>query len=206
MVVVSLDESNRGGLLGFVRCGAVIWDENKQITPPITVKNNNWDSKKISPKNRKILSDYIKENALAWAIGSASPQEIDEVNILKATMIAFHRALDKITIPFDEIHADGNRFETYCGKETFIPHKCFVKGDATHVEIGMASILAKVAHDEYIDEICEKHPDFDEKYGLKSNHGYGTKRHIEGIIQHGFTPYHRKSFKVKQIPPHLYHL
>lgn len=202
MVVVSVDECARGVFYGRVYTGAVIWDENKPIEPPFPVKS--WDSKKLSPKKRKVLSEYIKEHSVAWAIGTASSSEIDEHNILKATMMAFHRALDKIEVPFDEIYADGNRFETYCGKDDFIPHKCFVKGDDTHISIGMASILAKVAHDEYINELCIENPELDERYKLSSNMGYGTKHHIAGILKYGFTDNHRKSFKVKQIPASYY--
>ena len=202
MVIVSLDEAGRGPLAFPVFTGAVIWDENKKIEPPFEVKN--WDSKKISLKKRKLLSNYIKENCEAWAVGSASPTEIDQYNILKATMMAFHRALDKIDIDFDEIYCDGNRFETYCGKDDFIPHKCFIKGDSTHIQIGMASILAKVAHDDYILQICEQQPELDEKYKFIKNMGYGTKHHINGILEHGFTEYHRKSFKVKQIHSSFY--
>tara|TARA_Y100000389_G_scaffold120939_1_gene118311 strand:- start:468 stop:1085 length:618 start_codon:yes stop_codon:yes gene_type:complete len=202
MVIVMCDEVGRGPFFGCVYAGSVIWDEDKPVEPPFVVKS--WDSKKISPKKRKILSEYIKDNSVAWAIGRASPEEIDKYNIMKATMMAFHRALDKIDVPFDEIYVDGNRFETYCGKDDFIPHKCFVKGDDTHVCIGMASIIAKVAHDEYIEELCAENPELDEKYKLRSNMGYGTKHHIEGILKHGFTEHHRKSFKVKQIPNSYY--
>lgn len=202
MVVVCLDEVGRGPFFGPVFTGAVIWDEDKPINPTIKVKT--WDSKKISPKKRKILSDWIKENAKAWAIHSVSSKEIDEMNILRATMMSFHKTLDKIEIPFDEIHVDGNRFETYCGKEDFIPHKCFIKGDDTNIGIGMASIIAKVAHDEYIEQLCIDNPSLDERYHLRKNMGYGTKAHIEGILDYGFTEHHRQSFKIKQIPPSYY--
>tara|TARA_Y100000389_G_C17463678_1_gene523716 strand:- start:854 stop:1462 length:609 start_codon:yes stop_codon:yes gene_type:complete len=201
MVIVMCDECARGTFFGEVYAGAVIWDENKEIEPPFLVKT--WDSKKISAKKRKVLSEYIKENALAYGIGTASPAEIDEKNILNATMMAFHRALDKIEVAFDEIYVDGSRFEPYC-KDDFIPHQCFIKGDDNHVGIGMASIIAKVAHDDYIEKLCEENPELDEKYNLRKNMGYGTRAHIDGILKHGFTEYHRKSFKVKQIPNHYY--
>ena len=202
MVIVAMDECARGVLYGDVYTAAVIWDKNKIVEPPFAVKS--WDSKRLSAKKRKILSNYIKENAVDWKIGTANPAEIDEHNILKATMMAFHRALDKIEIPFDEIYVDGNRFETYCGKDDFITHKCFIKGDDTHIEIGMASIIAKVAHDEYIEQLCDEQPELDERYKLRSNMGYGTKHHIEGILKNGLTENHRRSFKVKQIPASYY--
>lgn len=195
------DEVARGPFFGNCFAAAVIWNDDAP-SPPFTVKS--WDSKKMSSKKRKILSNYIKEHAMAWAIGTVSPAEIDEYNILKATMMAFHRALDKIEVPFDEIYVDGCRFEPYCGKDDFIPHKCFVKGDDLHQGIGCASIIAKVAHDEYIEQLCVENPELDEKYKLMSNMGYGTKAHIDGILNHGFTEYHRKSFKVKRIPVSYY--
>lgn len=201
MVIASCDECARGVFFGDVYAGAVIVNEDMP-PPPFVVKT--YDSKRISPKKRKILSDYIKENCVAWAIGTASSIEIDKYNILKATMMAFHRALDKLEVPFDQIYVDGNRFEPYCGQQDFVPHKCFVKGDDTHDSIGMASILAKVAHDEYIEELCHEHPELNDRYHLMNNMGYGTKKHIDGILQYGFTNYHRKSFKIKQIPLSYY--
>lgn len=203
MVCVGLDEVGRGPFFGSVFCGAVIWDENKPIDPPCPIPKS-WDSKKISAKKRKILSKWIKENAVAWAISSASSEEIDHYNILKATMIGFHRALDSIDKPFDKIYVDGNRFEPYCGEDDFIPHECFVKGDNTHICIGMASIIAKVAHDEHIETLCDEDPQLDERYNLRKNMGYGTKAHIEGILKYGFTKHHRISFKIKQIPQSYY--
>jgi len=205
MVCVGLDEVGRGPFFGSLFCGAVIWDDdNKEIDEPECGFPKSWDSKKISAKKRKILSKWIKDNAICWAIDSATSEEIDKYNILKATMMTFHKTLDKITVPFDMIYVDGNRFEPYCGKEDFIPHECFVKGDDTHICIGMASIIAKVAHDEYIESLCDENPDLDEKYNLRKNMGYGTKAHIDGILKHGFTKHHRMSFKIKQIPSSYY--
>ncbi len=119
-------------------------------------------------------------------------------------MIGFHRALDSIDKPFDTIYVDGNRFEPYCNNDDFVPHECFIKGDDTHICIGMASIIAKVAHDEYIERLCDNEPELHERYNLRKNMGYGTKAHIEGILKHGFTKYHRITFKIKQIPQSYY--
>ena len=201
-VTVYMDEACRGPIIGPVCTGAIIWNSTKEIDPPFKVKT--WDSKKISAKKRKILSEYIKQNCEAWSIGIADNHEIDEKNILKATMTAFHRALDTINHPFNEIYVDGSYFEPYCGNDDFIPHKCIIKGDSKHIEIGMASILAKVAHDEYIEALCNERPELDERYNLRKNMGYGTKAHIEGVLKHGFTEFHRRSFKVKQIPQSYY--
>ena len=202
MTIVYMDECARGVFFGDVYAGAVIWDPEKEINPPVKV--NSWDSKKISAKKRKALSDYIKENCVAWSIGTANSKEIDKHNILNAAMIAFHRALDFINISFDQIYVDGNYFKPYCNNDDFIPHKCLVKGDSTHIEIGMASIIAKVAHDEYIQALCDKNPELDEKYNLKKNMGYGTQAHINGILKYGFSENHRRSFKIKQIPSSYY--
>tara|TARA_B100001093_G_C26738943_1_gene975762 strand:- start:378 stop:989 length:612 start_codon:yes stop_codon:yes gene_type:complete len=202
MNIVYLDEVARGVFFGDVYAAAVIWDKNKEIDPPVKV--NSWDSKRISAKKRKILSTYIKENCIAWSIGTANNQEIDKHNILSAAMMAFHRALDSINAPFEEIYVDGNYFKPYLGKDDFIPHTCVIKGDSSYKEIGMSSIIAKVAHDEYIEALCNEYPELNEKYSLKSNMGYGTKKHIEGIQKHGFSRFHRKSFKIKQIPESFY--
>ena len=196
-MIAYLDECARGNLFGDVYAGVVCIPENL-ANPPFIPKS--WDSKKLSPKKRKILSDWIKQNSI-WAIGTASPAEIDELNILNATMRAFHRALDKITVDFDEIYCDGNRFEPYICKRraTFIPHKCFEKGDDLFQGIGMASIVAKVAHDEYIHNLCDEQPELDEKYNLKKNQGYGTAKHIEGIKKYGYTNIHRRTYKIKSL-------
>jgi ribonuclease HII len=196
-MIAYLDECARGNLFGDVYAAVCIPNENLP-DPPFAVKS--WDSKKLSPKKRKILSDWIKQNSI-WAIGTATSAEIDEFNILNATMRAFHRALDKITVDFDEIFCDGNRFEPYICKRraTFIPHKCFEKGDDLFQGIGMASIVAKVAHDEYIHNLCDEQPELDEKYNLKKNQGYGTAKHIEGIKKYGYTNMHRRTYKIKSL-------
>ena len=193
MVNVSIDECGRGPLWGPVYAGAVIWDENKEIESPIKI--NSWDSKKLSEKKRNILSEYIKNNALDYAIGIASSKEIDELGIYPATIKAFHQALDNLKVPFDNIYVDGNRFEPYCNKDDFITHQCFIKGDDSHITIGMASIIAKVERDNYISNYCKLYPDLDTKYNLSKNKGYGTKKHIDGLKLYGDSEFHRKSFK-----------
>ena len=175
-----MDECARGVFFGSVYAGAVIWPDNVPIEPPVSIKS--WDSKRISAKKREVLFEYIKDNCADWAVGIANSKEIDENNILNATMIAFHRALDSLKCSFDEIYVDGSYFQAYLGKDDFIPHTCVIKGDSIHDEIGMASIIAKVSHDKYIKDLCQNNPDLDEKYNLLNNMGYGTKKHIEGIL------------------------
>lgn len=196
-----LDEVGRGSLFGSVFAAAVILPEN--LEPPFKLKT--YDSKKISPKKRQIISEWIKENSLEWSIGFADSNEIDKYNIYQCTMIAFHRALDKLKLPFDNIYVDGKQFKPYL-KDEFIPHKCFVKGDAIYEGIGFASIIAKVAHTNYIREECVLNPVLNDKYDLLKNQGYGTKKHIDGILKYGFSQNHRLTYKVKRIPEEFYEL
>ena len=199
-MIVYLDEVGRGTAFGNVVVGALIWDDTKvKEELPFTVKS--FDSKKLSPKKRKILSEYIKRNAVAYAIAEEIPQVIDQINILNATQKAFHKALDELDGLFDNIYVDGDRFNPYFSikNDDFIPSKCIVKGDATYKEIGFASIIAKVKHDEDILKICEEQPELDEKYNLKKCMGYLTNKHIEGIRKYGYSSFHRRSFKIKSL-------
>jgi len=186
-IEVGIDEAGRGPLIGRVYAAAVIWPkdlDNPQVN----------DSKKITAKKRKVLKEWIQENVTDYGIGYAEPEEIDELNILQATYLAMHRALDNLKTKFDSILVDGNRFKPYQDKD----YTTVIKGDATYYAISAASILAKEYHDEYIREICKKNPELDSNYKLLSNMGYGTKDHIKGIQENGITQYHRKSFKTCQ--------
>ena len=180
-----LDEAGRGSLIGDVYAGAVIW--NSLIT-----HKNLKDSKKLSKKQRNEMYEFIKQNAIDYSIGFATSDEIDQINILNATHLAMHRALDGLKETIHNIKVDGNRFKKYYN----IPHECIVDGDATEVGISAASILAKVEHDRHIDELVQANPDL-EKYDLLHNMGYGTKNHRDAIHIHGHTQWHRKSFKFK---------
>lgn len=183
-IEVGIDEAGRGPLIGRVYAAAVIWPKELD-NPEIN------DSKKISAKKRKILKEWILDNVIDYGIGYAEPGEIDEINILQATYLAMHRALDNLKTKFDSILVDGNRFKPYQD----IEHTTVIKGDSTFYSISAASILAKEYHDEYIKDICYKNPELDSNYKLLSNMGYGTKDHIRGIQEYGITKYHRKSFK-----------
>lgn len=199
-MIVYLDEVGRGTAFGNVVVGAVIWDGTK-VKEELPFKVKSFDSKKLSPKKRKILSEYIKRNAVAYAIAEENPQVIDQINILNATQKAFHKALDELDGMFDEIYVDGDRFNPYFSikNDDFIQAKCIVKGDATFKEIGFSSIIAKVKHDEDILKICDENPELDTKYNLKKCMGYLTKAHIEGIRKWGFSALHRRSFKIKSL-------
>ena len=178
---VGCDEAGRGCLAGPVVAAAVILGEdfNNQVIN---------DSKKLSEKNRNELRAYIEEHALTWAVGIVSPQEIDEINILNASFLAMHRALDQLKTPIDLIVVDGNRFNPYQN----IPHECVVKGDAKYMNIAAASILAKTYRDEIMENLDAEFP----QYHWKKNKAYPTKAHREAIAQFGTTPHHRLSFRL----------
>jgi ribonuclease HII len=178
-VQVGVDEAGRGCMIGPVVAAAVIWDPN---APFEGIK----DSKKISRKKRAELRRYIETSALAFGVGMATNEEIDEHNILNATYMAMHRALDQIQVPFDRILVDGDRFLPY----RFVRHNCQVNGDDRFVAIAAASILAKEHHDEWILNRFAN----DEVYDLVNNRGYGTKKHMEALASYGLTSDHRRSF------------
>lgn len=175
------DEAGRGCLAGSVYAAAVIFPkdyENELLN----------DSKQLTDKKRKQLREIIKQDALAWAVGIVTAEEIDKINILNASILAMHRALDQLQIRPQAVIVDGNKFKKY--KE--LPHQTIVKGDGKYLSIAAASILAKTYRDDYMDEMAEKYPYYD----WKSNKGYPTKKHRQGIAEHGMSPIHRKSFNL----------
>jgi len=175
------DEAGRGCLAGPVMAAAVILPEGF-----FHEKLN--DSKQVTKANRDSLRLYIEHNALEWAVASCSPEEIDEINILNASILAMHRALDKLTISFDSIAVDGNRFKPF-GE---IPHTTEIKGDARFLHIAAASILAKTHRDELMEKLHLEYP----MYGWNTNAGYPTIAHRNAIREFGVTPYHRKTFQL----------
>lgn len=181
-LVAGVDEVGRGPLVGDVVTAAVILDPNNPIQGLA-------DSKKLSEKKRLALFDEIQQKALAVSIGRASPAEIDEINILHATMLAMQRAVEGLSITPEYVFIDGNR----CPKLT-MPCEAVVKGDARVAEISAASIIAKVTRDQEMDELDQRYPEF----GFANHKGYPTKAHFAALEQHGITPYHRKSFKPVQ--------
>ncbi|MDR2969948.1 MAG: ribonuclease HII [Tannerellaceae bacterium] len=173
------DEAGRGCLAGAVFAAAVI------LPPDFTHPDLN-DSKQLSEKKRYELRPIIEQEASAWAVGIVSPQEIDRINILKASFLAMHRAIDRLNIRPDHLLIDGNRFTPYPG----IEHTTVVKGDGKYYSIAAASVLAKTYRDDYMDELAEQYP----AYEWAKNKGYPTRAHREAIRRMGITPFHRKTF------------
>ena len=180
-VICGVDEAGRGPLAGPVYAAAVILPPNLEI-PGLT------DSKKLSDKKRRELFPVIQEQAVAYGIGSASEQEIDEINILQATFLAMRRALAQLTVTPDLVLIDGNR-ETDFG----LPVKTVVKGDSLSANIAAASVLAKVTRDNIMVELAQQYPE----YGFEIHKGYGTKAHYEALRTYGPSPIHRRSFLKK---------
>lgn len=181
------DEAGRGCLAGSVYAAAVILPEGYQNE----LLN---DSKQLSEKKRYQLREMIERDAVAWAVGIVTPEEIDKINILNASILAMHRALDQLKVRPEAIIVDGNRFKPYkepANDET-LPHTTIVKGDGKYLAIAAASILAKTYRDDYMNQLAEEYPQYD----WRSNKGYPTKKHREAIKQHGITPYHRKSYNL----------
>ena len=180
-VEAGCDEAGRGCLAGSVYAAAVIFPEDYQ-----NAELN--DSKQLTDKKRHELRDIIQRDALAWAVGIVTPQEIDKINILNASILAMHRALDQLKVQPEAVIVDGNRFRPY----NALPHTCIVKGDAKYLSIAAASILAKTYRDDYMDVLAEEYPQYD----WKSNKGYPTKKHRNAIKEYGTTPYHRMSYRL----------
>ncbi len=152
------------------------------------------DSKKLNERTRLIAFDYIKENAIDWVIHYKDENYIDKHNIFAANYNAMHEAVQKLLVKPDHILVDGNYFKPCMYDDDYINHTTVVKGDDKYTSIAAASILAKVGRDKYIDELCDKYPLLDEYYGIKSNRGYGSKQHLDGITKYGISPWHRKTF------------
>lgn len=180
-VEAGCDEAGRGCLAGSVYAAAVIFPENYQ-------NEELNDSKKLTDKHRKQLREIIQRDAVAWAVGIVTPEEIDKINILNASILAMHRALDQLKVRPEAVIVDGNRFKSYQS----LPHTTIVKGDGKYLSIAAASILAKTYRDDYMDKLAEEYPQYD----WLSNKGYPTKKHREAIRQYGITPYHRKTFNM----------
>lgn len=182
-LICGVDEVGRGPLCGPVVSAAVILPEGF-FDPRIK------DSKKIkNPKKMKEISDFIKENAISYSVGISTAKEIDDINILQATYLAMHRAIEGLGKIPSKLLIDGNSFKPYNG----IPYECIIKGDDKHIEIAAASIIAKNFRDELMVELSKEYPD----YKWESNSGYGTKDHIEAIKRVGLTPHHRLTFCTK---------
>ena len=185
VIEAGCDEAGRGCLAGPVFAAAV-------ILPQWSMVNSQWsmlnDSKQLSEKKRYALREVIEQEAAAWAVGIVSNEEIDKINILRASILAMHRALDQLSVRPQAVIVDGNRFKPYHD----LPYATIVKGDGKYLSIAAASILAKTFRDDYMNALAEEYPQYD----WLSNKGYPTKKHREAIRQYGITPYHRHSFNL----------
>ena len=189
LIEAGCDEAGRGCLAGSVYAAAVILPDGYE-NPLLN------DSKQLTEKRRYELRDIIQRDAVAWAVGIVTPEEIDRINILNASILAMHRALDQLTVRPEAIIVDGNRFKPYHpavdGSPVNIPHTTIVKGDGKYMAIAAASILAKTYRDDYMNELAKEYPQYD----WQKNKGYPTKKHREAIRQYGTTPYHRMSYNL----------
>ena len=184
-VEAGTDEAGRGCIAGPVYAAAVILPadfHNQELN----------DSKQLSRHTRERLREIIMKEAVSWCVASASPGEIDDINILNASILSMHRALDGLGTTPEHIIVDGNRFKAYKN----IPFTCFVKGDGRYASIAAASILAKTFRDDFMREAATQYP----QYGWEVNCGYPTTAHREAVMRYGITPLHRKSFKILPDP------
>lgn len=181
LIEAGCDEAGRGCLAGSVYAAAVILPEDY-------VNESLNDSKQLTAKRRYELRDEIERDALAWAVGIVTPAEIDEINILNASILAMHRALDGLKLRPEAIIVDGNRFKPY----NFIPYTTVVKGDGKYLSIAAASILAKTYRDDYMDRLALEYPQYD----WIDNKGYPTRKHRQAIAEYGITEFHRKTFRL----------
>ena len=189
-VEAGLDEAGRGPLVGPVYAAAVILPSD--FHHPLLN-----DSKQMKRKDRDALREVIEKEAVAWAVEAVSAEEIDQLNILRASITGMQRAVRRLSVRPEFLLVDGNRFYPMPEK---IPFQCVVKGDATYASIAAASVLAKTWRDEYMTQLAKEYP----QYGWDHNMGYPTPDHIAAILEFGFTPYHRKSFHLKQLEPTLF--
>lgn len=181
LIEAGCDEAGRGCLAGSVYAAAVIL--------PKDYRNDALnDSKRLSASRRYKLREEIMRDAVAWAVGVVTPSEIDEINILNASILAMHRAVDQLSVRPQALIIDGNRFRPYQD----LPYTTIVKGDGKYQSIAAASILAKTFRDDYMKELHEQYP----FYGWNRNAGYPTREHREAIREHGITPYHRRTFNL----------
>ena len=195
LVEAGCDEAGRGCLAGSVYAAAVILPRNYD-SPLLN------DSKKLSLKARYTLREQIQRDAISWAVGVVTPEEIDRINILHASFLAMHRAIAQLKIQPEALIVDGNRFDPYYPEANTsqpnhsskkpLPHTCIVKGDGKYQAIAAASILAKTYRDDYMDELDHEYPVYD----WKKNKGYPTPKHRAAIAEHGISPYHRRSYNL----------
>ena len=188
MIEAGCDEAGRGCLAGAVYAAAVVL--------PVDFQNELLnDSKQLTEKQRYLLREVIEREALAWAVGVVTPEEIDQINILNASFLAMHRAIDQLKVRPEHLLIDGNRFKKYGN----LPHTTVVKGDGKYLSIAAASILAKTYRDDYMNRLHQEYPSYD----WNKTKGYPTPKHRAAIREHGTTPYHRMTFNLLGEDPQL---
>lgn len=181
VIEAGCDEAGRGCLAGPVVAAAV-------ILPSLFYNEIINDSKQLTERKRLLLREVIEKEAISWAVAFVDNKEIDQINILNASYLAMHRAIEKLEVVPEHLIIDGNRFKKY----QTIPHQCIVKGDSKYLSIAAASILAKTHRDEYMQKLHNEFPNYD----WDKNKAYPTKKHRKAIAKFGLTPYHRKSFRL----------
>ena len=191
VIEAGCDEAGRGPLAGPVYAAAVILPAD--FHHPLLN-----DSKKMTASEREELRPIIEREAIAWAVEAVQPEEIDELNILFASITGMQRAVRKLSVRPEFLLIDGNKFKPFDG----YPYKTVVHGDATYASIAAASVLAKTYRDEFMISLAKDYP----QYGWERNMGYPTKEHIEAIREFGYTPWHRKSFHPKELEPTIFDL
>ena len=195
---VCCDEAGRGSLIGRIYCGACIWPEDFDT---VEVKRLVKDSKKFTgvnaKKNREEAYKFVTKHAIAWGSAYGEAEDIDKYGLGKVWMDTMHRAILNVNICPDTILVDGNYFKALAPSENYTNYnvKTFIKGDSLYYGIAAASIIAKVEHDLYIEDLVSSNQYLDERYCLLNNNGYGTKEHTDGILKYGSSQFHRKSFK-----------
>lgn len=200
LLEAGIDEAGRGCLLGPVHTAAVILPKEFDTDEYLNIR----DSKKLTPARRNKLRKYIESVAIAWAVDEGPREEIDKYNILQATLISMHRAVEKLSTTPEHLAVDGNHFISSHSflptnnDDEIIPYTLVTGGDDKYRNIAAASILAKTHHDEFIEKLLIKNPDLN-KYGLSTNKGYGTRIHMDGIRKYGISEFHRLSFKPCQL-------
>lgn len=201
-IEVGIDEAGRGCLFGRLYVGAVVFPkEMDDFFDQGAALQQIKDSKTVSERKRGILYDYIQECALDKAVTFAESTEVDEYNVLVADLRTMHRALDALTVPVDRILVDGDAWKPWRNESgQVVESHIIVDGDASYLSIAAAGILAKVSRDRWIEEVCAEHPEWDAKYNLLKNKGYGTAAHLKGLSEHGVTEQHRRSYApVRQV-------
>ena len=181
VVEAGCDEAGRGCLAGPVFAAAVVWPSDLEL-PLLN------DSKKLTPRNQYAFREEIQRFALGYAVAYIENEKIDKINIFKASMLAMHKALERLNPPPEHVLVDGKYFYPYKN----VPYQCIVEGDGKYLSIAAASVLAKTCRDDYMIRLSSEYPE----YGWDSNKGYATARHRKALMEYGITPYHRKSFKL----------